>query len=481
MKQTLPLILILLITVIQANEQTILKSGDYQLETLRINGERPGKTLLIFGGIHGDEPGGHLSAELLRHIHLEKGQLIIVPRVNFPSIMLNRREINGDMNRKFTDLQNPADPEQPVIDKLKELMAQADIFVNQHDAYGFHRERAISELYNPQKYGQSLIVDTGSLDSPRHQQVLDLERIGRQIVENVNAKIVSPEHHFCFWNHNSLKADTEFIEMKRSATHYAAARYQIPAFGLETSKDLPSLEHKIRYQLLVIQEIMQIFGFEYHLENVEIPKPVLYWVECRTGEGETLRVNDNTIIRLNRGERITVQTVAANYESGMSADILGWGGLNDIGREYTFDNPRTAFIRKNHMHIGRILFRAPQASTLRRLSYLHNGQEKDIPNWGVIYARKGDIIRIQSPSKLQALHWKLNLTAPEQASSSFLLPKDPGLIDVGALLKNHSLLGQGRIFDVRVYCRSELLGGFQIELEPGEDSASTPSIAGQST
>lgn len=466
MKILCTLCLLLLLSPAISAEETVLKNGDYQLEVLRINGKERGHTLLIFGGIHGDEPGGHLSAELLRNIHLEKGQLIIVARVNFPSIMLNRREIHGDMNRKFTDSQNPDDPEQPIINKLKELMAESDIFINQHDASGFHRPKHISALYNPQKYGQSLIVDTDSLYSPRHRKKLDLEAIGSSIVDRVNARISRPEHHFCFWNHNSLNPDTRFVEMKSSATHYAARHFRIPAFGLETSKDLPRLEDKIRYQLLVIQEIMNAFGFKYHLEDIKIPEPTLYWVDCLTPENEIIRVNTNTIIRLDPGEQITIQSISANYPTGLSADILGWGGLNDLGKTYTHDRPRTVFIRKNHFHIGRIFFKSPHRSSLRRFEFLQNGAARSIPNWGLIKADPSDIIRILNPSKARPLHWTLNLTAPEDASSTFLLPKDPSLIDVGTLIKSFSLLGQGQIFDLRIYCRDELVGGFQIELKP---------------
>lgn len=460
----------LLLSPTPTNEETILKDGDYQLETIRITGQERGKTLLIFGGIHGDEPGGHLSAELLRNIHLEKGQLIIIPRVNFPSIMLNRREIHGDMNRKFTDQRgDPEDPEQKIVEKLKELMAEADIFINQHDAAGFHREQTISALYNPHKYGQSLIVDTGKLHSPRHGQTLDLETIGRQIVEKVNARIANPDHHFCFWNHDSLNPDTTFLEMKRSATHYAALRFQIPAFGLETSKDLPRLEDKIRYQLLVIQEIMNAFGFRYHVENLDFSEPSLYWVECRTADGEIIRVNGNTIIRLAPGEEITIESVAANYPSGLSADILGWGGLNDLGKLYRHETSRTVFLRKNHLHIGRIFFRPPRDSSLRRFGIMLNQTPKEIPNWGVIRAQTGDKILLLDPSPKRPLRWELNLPAPESASSSFLLPSSPKRIDTRRLNKNHSLLGEGRIFDIRVYCRKELVGGFQIDLVEGKE------------
>ena len=61
------------------------------------------KTLLLIGGIQGDEPGGFLAADLYADLSLEKGNLIVVPRANFPSILQQKRKVNEDMNRKFAD------------------------------------------------------------------------------------------------------------------------------------------------------------------------------------------------------------------------------------------------------------------------------------------------------------------------------------------------------------------------------------------
>ena len=60
---------------------------------------------MIIGGIQGDEPGSYLTADLYADIHLKKGNLIVVPRANFYSILLNRREgLTGDMNRAYGNL-----------------------------------------------------------------------------------------------------------------------------------------------------------------------------------------------------------------------------------------------------------------------------------------------------------------------------------------------------------------------------------------
>jgi predicted deacylase len=56
----------------------------------KIYGKKPGPTLMLIGGIQGNEPGGFFSADLYADMSLEKGNLIVVPRANFYSIPSSR-------------------------------------------------------------------------------------------------------------------------------------------------------------------------------------------------------------------------------------------------------------------------------------------------------------------------------------------------------------------------------------------------------
>ena len=88
----------------QRTHTVFFEGEENELNVYRIFGAKPGKTLLIIGGIQGDEPGGFLAADFYADFSLEKGNLIVVPRANFPSILKKERQINQDMNRKFIDL-----------------------------------------------------------------------------------------------------------------------------------------------------------------------------------------------------------------------------------------------------------------------------------------------------------------------------------------------------------------------------------------
>jgi predicted deacylase len=81
--------------------QVYFPNTAYELNIYKIKGKKPGNTLMLIGGIQGNEPGGFLSADLYADMRLEKGNLIVVPRANFYSIITNQRGPNGDMNGKF--------------------------------------------------------------------------------------------------------------------------------------------------------------------------------------------------------------------------------------------------------------------------------------------------------------------------------------------------------------------------------------------
>lgn len=435
---------------------------DHQLEVIRIKGEKPGLTVLIFGGIHGDEPGGYFSSEILSNIKLFKGNLIIVPRVNFPSIMLNRREVNGDMNRKFVHQELINDPDAEVVKLLKSLMQEADIFINQHDAYGFHRETYISKKYNQSRYGQSLIIDSANFYSKKLKKQIDLSIIGKRILERVNLQIKNKYYHFGFWDHNSVARDTKFQEMRKSATYYALTTFSIPAFGLETSKDLPTLYHKVKYQLLVIKEILNEFGLEFGFPPPRVKQPVLHWVEFLKNNKDVVRVNGNTNLRLNPEDKIAIKKIFSNYNTGLSSNILNWGTLNDINKEYIFNKNTTILIKKNHIIIGNVYLRKFHPNSVREITIDVNGELKKIPNWGKIEIEESQFFNIQKTNPhFPKIHFDVR---------GFSLPSgkwDDSNVKIYSenLQKKYSFNKKGIIYFVKIYHSNHFAGGFQVEIK----------------
>src|SRR3990167_213274 len=185
--------------------EVYFKDTDYELHIYKIHGTEPGKTLMIIGGIQGDEPGGYLSADLYADMALRKGNLIVVPRANFFSIIEHKRAINWDMNRRFIAINSKEYYEDKIVEILKGLMAQSDYLLNLHEGSGFFRETWESNLKNPLRFGQSIIADTDIYFSKEIGKEILLGDIARKIAHQVNEKIDNPEYHFRFNNHKTFE------------------------------------------------------------------------------------------------------------------------------------------------------------------------------------------------------------------------------------------------------------------------------------
>ena len=60
-----------------------------------VTSDKSGPTVLITGGVHGNEPAGAYAAEQVRHWPINKGRLIVIPRCNVPGLAANKRGMPG--------------------------------------------------------------------------------------------------------------------------------------------------------------------------------------------------------------------------------------------------------------------------------------------------------------------------------------------------------------------------------------------------
>jgi hypothetical protein len=324
-----------------------------ELEVHKIYGRSAGPTVMIIGGIQGDEPGGFLSADLYADLALKRGNLIVVPRANFRSIIQFQRGPGGDMNRKFEG-QRADDPENAVVDILKELMAESDVLLNLHDGSGFYRPSWESGMANPNRYGQCVIVDSDVYTHKPSGRRIDLEDYAAEVVRRVNLEIDNPQHAFRVFNMRTVREDTAYLEQRRSATYYALTHIGIPAFGIETSKSLPSLEMKIRQHNLAVNAFLDLFGLEVEHPRILLDKPVLGYVVIAVNGSLSIAAADGQTLLLTPGDSIEVLDVGANYLRGLSVEVQGAGGLNDILRPVVPAGPTDIVVRKDNLVFGRI-------------------------------------------------------------------------------------------------------------------------------
>ena len=220
-------------------------------------GKDNNNTLLIIGGIQGDEPGGFVSASILStHYEITSGSLWIVPNLNFYSIIERSRGPYGDMNRKFAQL-SKKDPEYKTIQRIKSYIKdeRVKLIVNLHDGSGFYRKNYEDKNHSPHKWGQCSIIDQTTLNIPFYG---NLNEISSKVVAHVNKNLMRDEDIYHVHNTKTKEGDKE---MEKSLTYYAINQGKA-AFGNEASKNLPTHE-RVYYHLLALEKYMDIMGIKY--------------------------------------------------------------------------------------------------------------------------------------------------------------------------------------------------------------------------
>lgn len=244
---------------------------DFELYKLNED-DKNAPTLLLMGGIHGDEPGAYYSTDLfLRHYKITKGSVWVVPVVNPHGMFANMRGVYGDMNRKFAAL-SQNDPDYESIQNIKKLLAnpEIDISMHLHDGSGYWRPTYQSNLLNPHKWGNCSVVDQIRIDG----KYGELESFVAQMVADINLRILNPIHRFHV--HNTQTKTKNDVEQLKALTFFSLSLNK-PALTNETSKEL-DVPTRVFYHLLAIESLLGQLGitFERDFElNVATIKTLL--------------------------------------------------------------------------------------------------------------------------------------------------------------------------------------------------------------
>ncbi|MCT4535761.1 M14 family metallopeptidase [Halodesulfovibrio sp.] len=240
------------ITTVSAFAQ---KPLDFSLH--KLGNDPKGPTILVIGGIQGDEPGGFSAAGMLvSHYEITKGNIWVVPNLNFLSIIKSSRGSYGDMNRKFAAL-DKNDPDYASVQRIKKIIRnkQIDMVLNLHDGSGFYNPKYIDKLHNPRYWGQCVIIDQKNIQSPKFG---NLSRMARIAVKKANTQLLKKSDKFHLKNTRTREGDHE---MEKSLTYYAI-KHGKPAFGIEASKSFMT-PTRTYYHLSVLESFLKQAGIEF--------------------------------------------------------------------------------------------------------------------------------------------------------------------------------------------------------------------------
>ena len=208
-----------------------------------IKGPKPGPTVFLTGGLHGNEPAGALAAEQIRHWAILMGRLVVLPRANQPGLKAETRHLpelpreHADLNRNFprTDAENEASS---LIGREIWRLAQEfkpDWVIDLHEGYHFHQIQS--------KSVGSTVLASRSWDQRTRPFV-------SRMLAAVNATVEDPRKHFV-----PLRGTAN-----GSLTRAAAERLGANSLILETTTREQPLSLRARQHRVMVRALLKEIG-----------------------------------------------------------------------------------------------------------------------------------------------------------------------------------------------------------------------------
>lgn len=230
----------------------LMEGSEYETPVFHIEGEEEGPAVLILGGTHGNEPAGFEAAHRLLEQYSKappaKGELFIIPEANRLADRRGTRRIPvpwmvdkelGNLNRTYPGNSHglPMEREaQQITEMIREL--EIDLLLDMHESPWFHLE-SMDSTGEYRRLGHTLIY------TPNEEATW----LAMVVLDQLNSTIPAGVRQF------SLAARP----IKHSAAWSAGEYFQLPAFTVETCKQLP-LEERVQYHLQIIGIMLSEWG-----------------------------------------------------------------------------------------------------------------------------------------------------------------------------------------------------------------------------
>jgi predicted deacylase len=206
-----------------------------------IDSGRPGPTVMIVGGVHGNEPAGAQAAEGIRQWPIQNGKLIVIPRANVPGLAANKRLIPGletnlsNLNRNYPRAGQPDNEARGELAKAIWKIAtdnKPDWVIDLHEGFDFHQ-------VNTNSVGSSVIC----FPIPAGQLAADAMLVAvNEVVTNKELKFIRRE-----------------MPIDGSLARAAGEHLHVPGMTLETTDKQP-MELRVREHHIMVRQLLAHLG-----------------------------------------------------------------------------------------------------------------------------------------------------------------------------------------------------------------------------
>ncbi len=209
-------------------------SKPWQTPYYCIDSGQGGPTVMIVGGIHGDEPSGPYAADQIRHWPITSGKLIVIPRANVLALTANKRLTPGEpnslynLNRNFPKHDEPKDAARSQPGKSIWSLVNKhhpDWLIDLHEGFDFC-------ISNPDSVGSSIIAFPNA----------ETKMITRQMIDTVNETISDPDRKMVL-----LK-----MPIDGSLARAAGEHLNIKSMIVETTSRKQALSIRVRQHRIMV-------------------------------------------------------------------------------------------------------------------------------------------------------------------------------------------------------------------------------------
>lgn len=229
-----------------------------------IRSSAPGATVMIVGGVHGDETSGWLAGREIKDWDVDAGTLIVLPEAHKQAVSRQRRTSAAgvDLNRQFPLRRQPANAlAREIWDVVLEF--RPDALLDMHEGWG------IFGIHD--SVGQTLITYSAG----------DAQAFARHATSYLNTYHVNNQRTYSF--------RVVGPPIEGSLARKAGEDLGIPAFIAESTVYQTKLETRIRWQKAYAEELLRWYGL---LTRAERYVPKEYRVQSQildaAGPGEII-------------------------------------------------------------------------------------------------------------------------------------------------------------------------------------------------
>lgn len=215
-----------------------------KLDVYTIDTKKPGPTILMIGGTHGNEPAGSVWIEyfLKHHPPIKSGKIIMIPRLNKIGLLLNKRQVfhnilYNDLNRNYP-IKDGEEGRDTINKKVVKLIKKADFIIDFHEGWGFNR------------------MDSRSMGSGIYPSNTDESiSIGIELLESINKTIKEPKKHFII---DYVENSDTHLNTLRNHANYKKKNYIL----IETSgqNDIQPIELRVNQNKYITMFILNKLG-----------------------------------------------------------------------------------------------------------------------------------------------------------------------------------------------------------------------------